>query len=49
MTTYLSIDVATKSLAIGLYQIQSTDDIDNKIIPLAMDVFDLDSEKSLRI
>ena len=45
MTTYLSIDVATKSLAIGLYQIHDIDDIDNKIVPLAMDVFDLDSEK----
>lgn len=49
MTTYLSIDVATKSLAIGIYRINPVGDleqlaegaIDSLIQPLALGVFDL--------
>jgi len=43
MTTYLSIDVATKSLAIGIYKINkfAEHDIDKIIEPIMMNVFDL--------
>lgn len=49
MTTYISIDVATKSLAIGLYHIDtSQSDIDMIIDPIAMNVYDLDATKSAK-
>lgn len=49
MSTYLSIDVATKSLAIGLYHIDSTlTDMDMIIDPIAMNVYDLDPNKSAK-
>ena len=44
--TYVSIDVATKSLALGIYQFnRSTENVDEKIVPIAMKVVDLNSEK----
>ena len=49
MTTYLSIDVATKSLAIGLYNIDKNHtDLDMIINPIAMNVYDLDPSKSAK-
>lgn len=49
MSIYLSIDVATKSLALGLYRIDlKSDDIDQCIYPIAMNVYDLDPTKSAK-
>ncbi len=56
MPTYLSIDVATKSLALGIYQIaydvcealRSPDSIDSMVMPIAMQVHDLDPSKSAK-
>jgi hypothetical protein len=49
MSTYLSVDVATKSLAIGLFRIETThSDIDMIIHPIAMNVYDLDPSKSAK-
>ena len=60
-TTYVSIDVATKSLALGIYQISdrlpiitsligkeelgATEEIDSLIVPIMMDVVDLNPDK----
>lgn len=48
MTTYLSIDVATKSLAIGIYRINkfSEHEIDKNIEPMLMNVYDLADGKT---
>lgn len=50
MTIYLSIDVATKSLAIGLYKINSIDydNLNDFITPIAMNVYDLDPTKTAK-
>lgn len=53
MTIYLSIDVATKSLAIGIYQINSIDltteeSLDNNIVPIMMNVYDLGNGKNAK-
>ncbi len=45
MTTYLSIDVATKSLALGIYKIDASADTDQIIIPIAMQVHDMNPNK----
>ena len=60
MTTYLSIDVATKSLAIGLYcitdlnidqetksksELDCVNDLNERIAPLILNVFDLNKSK----
>jgi len=54
MTTYLSIDVATRSLAIGIYKINRVDlnteeVIDHIIEPIYMDVFDLADGKAAKL
>jgi len=53
MTTYLSIDVATRSLAIGIYKINSNDTsseetINNIIEPILMNVYDLGNGKTAK-
>lgn len=46
VNTYLSIDVATKSLALGIYTIDSSsENVDNRIVPIALNVVDLNPEK----
>lgn len=43
-STYISIDVATKSLAIGVYQVSdNSPDICERIIPIAMNVYDINN------
>lgn len=64
MTTYLSIDVATKSLAIGLYcitdlnidqetksksELDCVNDLNKRIVPLILNVFDLNKSKNQKI
>lgn len=51
MTTYLSIDVATRSLAVGIYKINSIDLVtedstDHIVEPIAMHVYDLADGKT---
>lgn len=42
MNTIISIDVATKSLAIGIYEVDTNNEnIDKKIIPIHLNVYDL--------
>lgn len=53
MAIYLSIDVATKSLAIGIYKINiedmsSEETIDNIIEPILMNVYDLGNGKNAK-
>lgn len=52
MTTYLSIDVATKSLAIGLYEVgnltKDSDLIWSEVVPCLMKVFDINDGQKVK-